>query len=84
MQAVFRRKLQRLTDRSRVEYVSPFTFALVYARIGDREQAIASLERAVHVRSPELMAWHLYPELEALGRDQQVLHTFAGAGLPVQ
>jgi tetratricopeptide (TPR) repeat protein len=84
MHALFRRKLARLIEQSRDQYVSPFTFALVYARLDDVDHVIAELERAVRDRTSELAAWRLYPELEPFSTDARLRRTLADAGLFVQ
>jgi TolB-like protein/lipoprotein NlpI len=43
--------LDELTERSKHGYVSPYYFAQIYAGLGDKEKAIAFLERAAEDRS---------------------------------
>jgi serine/threonine protein kinase/tetratricopeptide (TPR) repeat protein len=50
------RIIRELTDRSRHEYVASFQFALAYAGLGDREQALAWLEKSAELREPFLVS----------------------------
>jgi eukaryotic-like serine/threonine-protein kinase len=43
--------LNQLTDRSKQSYVPPYYFAQIYIGLGDKEKALASLERAYSDRS---------------------------------
>jgi serine/threonine protein kinase len=50
------RIIRELTDRSRHEYVASFQFALAYAGLGDRERALAWLEKSAELREPFLVS----------------------------
>ena len=43
--------LRDLHEKARRQYISPVTFASLYATLGDREQALAQLERAAETRA---------------------------------
>jgi len=63
--------LENLEQRARAGYVSPFCGALVYAGLGDRDHAFASLEQAYEERSnwlAYLKAWPLMDDLRADAR----------------
>jgi TolB-like protein/DNA-binding winged helix-turn-helix (wHTH) protein/tetratricopeptide (TPR) repeat protein len=50
-----RRILRGLEDEAGRQYVSPITFASVYATLGDREQALAHLARAADTKAVGLL-----------------------------
>jgi TolB-like protein/DNA-binding winged helix-turn-helix (wHTH) protein/Tfp pilus assembly protein PilF len=59
--------LERLRrERSRREYVSPMGMAVVYARLGRAEQALAWLEEAYRQRAPRLSALKVDPLFDFL------------------
>jgi tetratricopeptide (TPR) repeat protein len=63
--------LQSLQQRSGTGYVSPFCGAMVYAGLGDRDQAFAALDQAFEERSHWLAyikAWPLVDDLRADAR----------------
>jgi tetratricopeptide (TPR) repeat protein len=85
MHDLYIRKLDELDDEERRgHYVSPFTRALLYARLGDRARAIVALERAADRRSPELVSWNTYPELAPLASDPRIRALLANIKIPVQ
>ncbi|HTV09617.1 MAG TPA: winged helix-turn-helix domain-containing protein [Candidatus Aquilonibacter sp.] len=51
-QAVLSWRLADLTAQSQKHYVSPFQFALLYARLGDKQQALSYLDATVREHSP--------------------------------
>jgi eukaryotic-like serine/threonine-protein kinase len=61
--------LGRLRERERHDYVDPVSYALVYAGMGDKEQAFAWLEKAVAVRSTNVLQMSVEPVLEGLHSD---------------
>lgn len=60
------RELQSLTIRRNV---SPFAFALVHAGLGERNEALAWLQRAFHERSDTMAIIGVYPWLDGLRSD---------------
>ena len=59
--------LERLRrERSKREYVSPMGMAVVYARLGKAEQALAWLEEAYRQRAPRLSALKVDPLFDFL------------------
>ena len=50
-------------------YVSPLHMALVYNSIGDKEHALASLQRGYLARDEYMVYLHIYPEFESLHSD---------------
>jgi TolB-like protein/DNA-binding winged helix-turn-helix (wHTH) protein/Tfp pilus assembly protein PilF len=72
--------LAKMNELSKKEYVSPFYFALVYAGLGETDQALDSLEKAVKDRSNAVIFIKVDPELDslrALPRFQSLLHRLA-------
>ncbi len=67
--AAARSLLRQLTDMSEREYVAPETIAWIHAGLGQRDQAIAWLERAYADRSPEMMMIRVTPEYASLRGD---------------
>jgi TolB-like protein len=49
-----RKILQQLTERKQREYVDPYFLALIYAALGEKEDAFANLEEAYKERSDNL------------------------------
>ena len=69
--------LQELKELSKKEYVSPFSFALVFAGLGNKSQALAWLEKAYKGRdgavpflkvNPKLAPLHSYYHFQDLVR----------------
>jgi len=63
-----RRMLQELHELSRETYVAPDQFAMVYAALGEKDQAFEWLERACEARSAGLM-WLGLPDYDSLRSD---------------
>jgi serine/threonine protein kinase len=61
--------LQELTRRSEKRYVSPYFFATVYAGLGQKEQALKSLEKGYADRSMFMTLTIDDPELDPLRSD---------------
>ncbi len=58
------REIGILKARSESNYVSPMSFAAIYAGLGDVEEALAYLERAVEVRDTSLPVHLLSTEFD--------------------
>ena len=63
--------LAHLNEISRERYVTSYGLALVYAGMGDKEQAYAQLERAFQERSHWLLWLNLDPRWESLRADRR-------------
>ncbi len=61
--------LAELNDRSKHPYVSSYLIASIYAGLGDKDKAFASLEKAYEDRSWYMTHLKLDPELESLHSD---------------
>ena len=60
------REIATLKVRSESNYVSPISFAAIYAGLGDHNQALSYLESAVEVRDTSLPVHLLSTEFDAL------------------
>jgi TolB-like protein/Tfp pilus assembly protein PilF len=61
--------LDRLQERSKETYVSPYLIAMICARLGERDQALAWLERAYQARSLFMTQLKLDPSFDSLRSD---------------
>jgi tetratricopeptide (TPR) repeat protein len=60
------REIGTLTLKSQTQYVSPLSFAAIYAGLGDNEQAFSYLERGVEVHDTSLPVHLLSTEFDRL------------------
>ena len=63
------KRLEQLKELARREYIPPFAFAAGYARLGDKEEALAWLERAYAERSRYMVLLKVTPALDPLRAD---------------
>jgi tetratricopeptide (TPR) repeat protein len=77
-----RKILGELKLRSSQTYVSPCGLADVYISLGEKDQALAMLERAVRERSPDLMFLANAPEYDAVHDDPRMKAIVARIGFP--
>ena len=61
--------LEELKEMSANRYVSPLDFAFIYTGLGDKEQALAYLEKAYQERSTWLMWINVDPHFDPLRSD---------------
>ena len=74
--------LEGLRQLSSIRYVSPYSVALVHAGLGDRDQALAWLEKA-HVERSDYMAYlNREPMLDGLRSDPRFAALVRRVGLP--
>ena len=73
--------LQELTRRSEKRYVSPYFFATVYAGLGRKEQALASLEKGYADRSMFMTLTIDDPELDPLRSEARFLGLLRQMGM---
>ena len=71
--------LARLQQEAKKGYVSPYQFAVLYAALGEKEQAIDSLEKAFQERCYEMYFLNLerhtlFRSLKSEPRFQDLLH----------
>jgi tetratricopeptide (TPR) repeat protein len=65
----WRERLAMLERQSKKQYVSPFTFAVSYARMGEKERALESLEKALDERYPSMVFVQIEPVFDSLRSD---------------
>ena len=63
------RVLGDLQKRSKERRVSPYSIALVYVGLGDKDHAFEWLERAYAERSPQLVVLKVEPRLDGIRSD---------------
>ena len=76
--------LEGLHNLSSTRYVSPYSVALVHAGLGDRDQALAWLEKAYAERSDYMAYLRLEPMLDGLRSDHRFAALVGRVGLPTQ
>jgi hypothetical protein len=74
--------LDGLRQLSSSRYVSPYSVALVYAGLGDRDQALAWLDRAYDERSDYMVYLSLEPMLDSLRSDPRFDALVRRVGVP--
>jgi serine/threonine-protein kinase len=76
------RVLAELKDISQRRYVSPYSVAIIYAGLGEKEQAFQWLQKANDERNTELVFLKVDPRLDPL-RDDPRFHELLGTvGIP--
>jgi eukaryotic-like serine/threonine-protein kinase len=81
-QAVLQDWLDGLQELARREYLSPYEIAQVYARIGNREETLAWLEKAFQVRDSRIVALKVEPAFASLRSDSRFRSLLTRVGLP--
>ena len=69
--------LSQLTELAKQRYVSPYRIAVIYTGLGDKDRALAWLEKAYEHRSIPLVFLQQEPVFDSLRSDrrfQQLLH----------
>jgi TolB-like protein/DNA-binding winged helix-turn-helix (wHTH) protein/thioredoxin-like negative regulator of GroEL len=74
--------LEDLKYLSATRYVSPYSVALIYAGLDERDQALAWLDKAYAERSDYMPYLKLEPMLDGLRSDQRFAALVARVGLP--
>jgi len=77
-----RRELKRLRELSQHRYVTPYAFALAYAALDEREEALSWLKRGVDDRTPWMVWLKLDPRWGTLATDPRFVHIVGEVGLP--
>ena len=73
--------IAELKELSRRRFVSPFNIALIYAGLGETDQAFGWLERAYDERSVELTWLRVWPVLDGLRADGRFTELLRRVGL---
>jgi len=74
--------LAELREMSKAHYVSPYLFAVVYAGLGDQDQAFAWLDKAYQDRSYFLIWLKVEPLFDSLRSDPRFEDLLRRVGLP--
>ncbi len=74
--------LDELREMSKQRYVSPYLIAVVYAGLGDKDQAFAWLEKAYQDRSFFLIWLNVEPRFDSLRDDSRFADVVRRVGLP--
>jgi len=77
-----RKVLTELNEVSKRNHVPPYYFATIFAALGDKDQAIASLEKAYQERSWYIDWLAVDPQLDNLRDDPRFQDLRRRAGLP--
>jgi TolB-like protein len=80
--AVLQWRIDDLKTLAKKGYVSPFQFALFYAELGDKQQALASLDEGLRQRSPALFDIQNDTSFDALHADPRYRAIVQKIGLP--
>jgi eukaryotic-like serine/threonine-protein kinase len=83
-EAEARNILQALGRINEERYVSAYSFAIIYAGLHDRDQALTWLERANEERSTGMSWLNVAPAFDALRSDPQFKILLRNAGLPAR
>jgi TolB-like protein/Tfp pilus assembly protein PilF len=65
----WRERLSLLERQSKEHYVSPFTFAVSYARMGEADKALENLSKALDERYPSMVFLRIEPVFDSLRSD---------------
>jgi non-specific serine/threonine protein kinase len=82
MRSLYLGVLDSLREGATLGYVSPFSFALAYAKLGENDQAFAWLEKAYAERSPWLAYLAADPDFDSLRSDPRFAQFVKRIGLP--
>jgi TolB-like protein/Tfp pilus assembly protein PilF len=77
----FERALQFWNDVAQDQYVSPITFAIIYAQLNQKDHAFVWLEKAYQERVPWLVSLKTDPQLENLRSDPRFANLVKRIGL---
>lgn len=76
-----RRTIAKLKELSKTRYVEPLQFALIYAALGEKDQAFAWLEKAFEERNGNLIALSVAPWFDPLRSDPRFADLVRRVGL---
>ncbi len=77
-----RKQLAALRERAKQTFVPAFYVALLYAGLGDKDEAFAWLDQAFEERSAYLMEIHVDPMFDPLRADPRFAEFVRRVGLP--
>jgi DNA-binding winged helix-turn-helix (wHTH) protein/TolB-like protein/Flp pilus assembly protein TadD len=73
--------IQELDELSKQRYVSPFAIAVIYAGLGDQDEAVSWLEKAYAERSDVMVILKVYPWLNGLHANPRFIKLQQRVGL---
>ncbi|MFS8084287.1 MAG: tetratricopeptide repeat protein [Acidobacteriota bacterium] len=74
--------LAQLKELSRQRYIQPYSFAIIYVGLNDKDQAFQSLEESYQNRGQELTRLKVDPFLDPLRSDPRFQNLLRRVGLP--
>ena len=74
--------LAELIERLKTEYVNPYDIAFVYAGLGEKEKAVAWLEKAFQERTIAIVSLKVDPYWDSLRTDPRFADLLRRVGLP--
>jgi TolB-like protein/predicted Ser/Thr protein kinase len=74
--------LDQLKETAKTEYVAPLSFAVAYAKLGDKDQALGWLEKAVDEHSASVIYIATDPEYDNVRSDRRFAALVQRIGLP--
>jgi Flp pilus assembly protein TadD len=80
--AVLQSSIESYKTKARTQYVSPYTFASLYARLGDKQQALAYLDECLRQHSPPVLDLQNDTAFDALHADPHYRAIVRKVGLP--
>jgi len=81
LKACWRRELDRRLEREKSVYVSQFGVAQLYAKVGEKEQALARLQKAVDDRNSYVVALKVEPLWDSYRADPRFVKLAQRVGL---
>lgn len=76
------RVIEELKELSRQKFDSTYQIAVIYAGLGDKDQAFAYLEKAYEIRSSSMVKLNVDPMLDSLRSDPRFADLVRRVGLP--
>ena len=80
--AFLQTSLADMLEKSKKEYVRPFSMASLYARLGQKDEAFAWLEKGYEGRDYRMTELKVRPELDSLRSDPRFAELVRKIGLP--
>ncbi len=74
--------VEHLISQSKYKYVSAYSIATIYARLGDKEGVFESLEKAYRDRAVELIDIRVEPVFDFIRSDPRFVDLLRRMGLP--
>lgn len=78
----FQRTLDYVNELAEEQYVSPMTFATIYANLDQKDEAFAWLQKAYEIRTPWLVYISTDPQFENLHSDSRFADLLRRIGVP--